>query len=91
MLPNFMFFLQSTRYRIPSPLGFLIPSGYYSGDKYSLDFATRQNNIVFNEISNREMFIIILISLIIVLGMICFIIYRSDNVLYKSNRKNREV
>jgi len=47
LLPYSIFNLQSTKYRIPvSPLGFLLSTGYYMGDKYQLDPLTREKIMI---------------------------------------------
>lgn len=92
IIPYSIFSIQSTKYLLPSPLGFLLSTGYYMGVQYIVDPVTRENIIVFYEILNKQLFILILATTCIIFFMIYIIIDKNTNYLYKiSKTKKRKV
>lgn len=90
MIPYSIFSLQSTKYMIPAPLGFLLSTGYYRGDQYGTDPLTGRTRRMFQEIPDMSLLILILIVTAMILGMIYIVLVKNTNILYKKKITRQE-
>lgn len=79
LVPYFGFSLESSKYFLPGPLGFMIATGFFRGNEHEYNIFTEQKDILFQEISNPAWMILSAITLCIGIGMFFVIIIRHTN------------
>lgn len=87
MLPFYLFSLESIKYYVPGPLGFLLASGFFKGNEYRSDPYSDQLQLSFQEISNWQIGIILIITLCALSGMIYVIQRKNANRWFGKRRK----
>lgn len=80
LLPYYGFSMESSKYFLPGPLGFMVSTGYFRGSEYVLDPSTEQMIVTFKEISNMTLSILVVITLCISIAMFIVILIRHQNV-----------
>lgn len=65
IIPYLILTLESSKYFIPGPLGFMTATGFFKGDEYSYNIFTDQKVLEFEEVSLLSIFILLLINLAI--------------------------
>lgn len=80
LLPYFLFNLESSKYFMPGPLGFMLSTGFFRGSEYEQDTFTDQMNVLFNEVP--MMTILLLLSVNLCIGIFAWIVilHRHTNV-----------
>ncbi|MHA6481965.1 DUF5050 domain-containing protein [Paenibacillus sp. strain BS8-2] len=78
-IPNFAFHLESTKYFMPGPLGFLVSAGLFRGNEYVHNMANDQKIFVFKEVSTMLLLVLFVITLSLSAGMFLFILIRNTN------------
>lgn len=89
LLPYYGFSLKSTKYFLPGPLGFMVPTGFFKGSEYEYNLVTDQMDVTFEEISMMTMLILFAITLCINIGALIVIIIKHTNVWSVRKRRHR--
>ncbi|MEK4005049.1 DUF5050 domain-containing protein [Paenibacillus sp. FSL H3-0333] len=79
LIPYYGLPLESSKYNIPTPLGFLVSTGYLRGDEYRRDPFNDQLTAVFREVSLTALGIVLGISLLIIFIMLLMIVITRSN------------
>jgi hypothetical protein len=79
LLPYFGLSIESTKYYIPIPLGFMIGNGFFRGDTYIENVVTMQKQTIFKSISVQETLWVSLVLTGISFIMIILTIKRYEN------------
>lgn len=87
LLPYYGLSMESSKYVLPGPLGFMISTGFFRGSEYEYNIFTDQMDVTFEEISMNTMLILFIITLCISIGAMIFIIIKHTNAW--SARKHR--
>ncbi|SDZ68353.1 protein of unknown function [Evansella caseinilytica] len=87
LLPYYGFSIESSKYFLPGPLGFMISTGFFRGNEYEYNIFTDQMDITFEEISMMTMLSLFIVTLGTCIGAFIVIIVRHTNVW--SARKRR--
>ncbi|MBS4189759.1 DUF5050 domain-containing protein [Bacillus sp. FJAT-49705] len=87
LLPYYGFSMESSKYSLPGPLGFMVSTGFFRGSEYEYNIVTDQMDVTFEEISMKAMLILFVITLCISIGAMIVIIIQHTNVW--SARKRR--
>ncbi|KHL91339.1 hypothetical protein QW71_35170 [Paenibacillus sp. IHB B 3415] len=79
LIPYYGFHLESSKYILPAPLGFLMSTGYLRGNEYSRDPFNDQLTPVFRELSAATLGIVIGLSLLLCFIMLAVIMFLRSN------------
>ncbi|REK77627.1 ABC transporter permease [Paenibacillus paeoniae] len=79
LLPYYGFRLESSKYFLPGPLGFMVSSGYFRGNEYVRNMVNGQMIFVFKEVSTMLWLYLFVITLCLCIGMSLAILIRSTN------------
>lgn len=86
LIPYFCFSLESSKYFLPGPLGFIISTGFFRGSEYQLNIFTKQMNLVFKQCSNSAYILLFAITLCMSIGMFLVVLNRHTNKWCESKR-----
>ncbi|GIP35360.1 DUF5050 domain-containing protein [Paenibacillus sp. J2TS4] len=89
LLPYFGFSLESSKYFVPGPLGFMISTGFFRGNEYEYNIYTEQKDVVFQEVSSTAWILLFAVMLCISIGMFIGIMLRHTNVWGAGKRSHR--
>lgn len=76
LLPYYGLRLESTKYFLPGPLGFMISTGFFKGNEYSRNPFKDQLDVVFREVTPAAWSIVFVVTLCISIGMFIVILLR---------------
>lgn len=76
LLPYYGLCLESTKYFLPGPLGFMISTGFFKGNEYSRNPFKDQLDVVFREVTPAAWSIVFVVTLCISIGMFIVILLR---------------
>lgn len=79
LLPYYLFTLDSSKYFLPGPLGFILSTGYFRGNEYKLNPFTDQMELIYEEVPLMTMLFLLMISLCIGIGAWIVILYFHTN------------
>lgn len=79
LLPYLGFHLQSSKYFLPGPLGFMISTGFLRGNEYQVEASTQEKLIIFQEIPAATRTYLLLITLCIAAAMTAVVFLRNTN------------
>nr|WP_275444067.1 DUF5050 domain-containing protein [Lysinibacillus fusiformis] len=88
ILPYYGFNLESSKYYLPGPLGFILSTGFFRGNEYEYNPFTDKMDLTFQEISTTSWSILFVISLCISIGMFITIIHKHTNNWCIKKRSN---
>lgn len=88
LLPYYGFTLESTKYFLPGPLGFMISIGFFRGNVYEFNMFANQDKVLFREISNISWLFLFIITLVVSIATFIMIMKRSTNIWSISTRGN---
>ncbi|GAC40925.1 DUF5050 domain-containing protein [Paenibacillus popilliae] len=80
LLPYYGFSLESSKYVVPGPLGFMVATGYFRGNEYQYNQFTDQQDVVFREVSGPLWSVLFTVTLCLSIGMLLVILSRHMNV-----------
>ncbi|MGN7384936.1 DUF5050 domain-containing protein [Paenibacillus sp. SAFN-117] len=89
LLPYFGFRLESSKYWLPGPLGFMISTGFFRGNEYEYNIYTEQKDVLFQEVSGTAWLLLFAVTLCIGIGMFIGIMFRHRNVWGAGQRSHR--
>jgi hypothetical protein len=89
LLPYCGFSLQSSKYFLPGPLGFMISTGFFRGDAYKTDSSTNEKLMTFQKIPGNVIALLFAITLFIAVAMIAVILMKHTNVWCAKKRCHR--
>lgn len=89
LLPYYGFSMESTKYLLPGPLGFMLSTGFFRGSEYEYNVVTEQMDMTFGEISIMSIFILFVIILCISIGAMVIIITQHTNVWHVRKRSGK--
>lgn len=78
-LPAFLFPLASSKYFLPSPLGFLVGTGFLKGTTLQRNLITDEMTVVFQEIPKSYLFVLLALLSTVCLGMLLFVVKQHTN------------
>lgn len=87
LLPYYGFSLESSKYFLPGPLGFMVATGYFRGSEYDHNRFTDQMDTVFQEVSGSSWLMLFAITLCLGIGMSMVILRRHSNVWSTRQRR----
>ncbi|WP_342480373.1 DUF5050 domain-containing protein [Paenibacillus sp. FSL L8-0340] len=87
LLPYYGLSLESTKYFLPGPLGFLVSTGYLRGTEYERNPLNNQLDVVFREVSLAVWSVVFAVTLILCLGVLVVILNRRTNMWSTGKRK----
>ncbi|MCE3202445.1 DUF5050 domain-containing protein [Paenibacillus sonchi] len=87
LLPFYGLRLESTKYFLPGPLGFLISTGYLRGTEYKRNLLNNQLDTVFREVSFPMVVTVFLITVVLCLGMLVVVLNRRTNIWSQRRRR----
>ena len=79
LLPYYGFRLESTKYFLPGPLGFIVATGFLKGNEFKYDNFSDQMEVVFHKIPDNLFIVLFALTLIISFGMAFVIIIKHTN------------
>ncbi|OBR62207.1 ABC transporter permease [Paenibacillus oryzae] len=79
LLPYYGLPLESSKYFLSGPLGFMVSSGYFRGNEYVRNMMNGQMIFVFKEVSNRLWLYLFVTTLCLGIGMFLVILIRNTN------------
>lgn len=79
LLPYYGLHLESSKYFLPGPLGFMVSTGFLRGNEYNRNPFKDQMDVVFREISLGAWSIVFAVTLILSIGMVIVILHRRTN------------
>ncbi|WII38978.1 DUF5050 domain-containing protein [Paenibacillus thiaminolyticus] len=88
LLPYYGFKLESSKYFVPGPLGFMVATGYFRGNEYHHNIFTDQMDVVFREVSGPVWLILFAVTLCLSIGMSIVILVRHMNVWGARQRRH---
>lgn len=62
LLPYYMFTLESSKYYLPGPLGFMISTGFFRGNEYERNPITDQMDLIFREVPMATFLFLLVIT-----------------------------
>jgi len=80
LLPYYGFNLASTKYFLPSPLSFMIATGFFKGNEYELNILTDQMDLLFREISIGVLITLVFVLVTMNFLSVIFILKKHTNV-----------
>ena len=80
LLPFYGLTLPSAKYFLPGPLGFMISTGFFRGNKYQYDAVTQEKVLVFQEIGSTARWLLFGITLCLMLMMAVIILKKHTNI-----------
>ncbi|WP_245237835.1 DUF5050 domain-containing protein [Paenibacillus etheri] len=89
LLPYYALHLESSKYVLPGPLGFLLSSGYLRGTEYERDSFTDQLTMVFKEVSFTTFMTVFGATLLLCFIMLVVIFIRRSNTCSAVNSRWR--
>lgn len=89
LLPYYLFTLDSSKYFLPGPLGFMLSTGYFRGSEYERNPFTDQMDVIYEGVPIMTMFILLIISLCIGIGAWIVILYHHTNTWYTRKRRHK--
>lgn len=79
LLPYFGLRLESSKYVLPGPLGFMVSTGFFRGNEYKRNPFKDQMDVVFREVSNTAWVLVFAATLGLSIGMFAAILIRQTN------------
>ncbi|MFD3259605.1 DUF5050 domain-containing protein [Paenibacillus lentus] len=79
LLPYFGFRMESSKYFLPGPLGFMVSTGFFRGNEYEHDIIEDQMIFEYHEVSIMMWIILFVITLCISIVMFVVIMIRNTN------------
>ena len=79
LLPYYGLALQSDKYFLPGPLGFIVATGYLKGNENKHNLITDQMDVVFREVSDPVWRMLFITTLCIGVGMFIIVMIRNTN------------
>ncbi|ANY65652.1 ABC transporter permease [Paenibacillus sp. BIHB 4019] len=89
LLPYYGLQLESTKYFLPGPLGFMVSTGYFRGNEFKLNSWKDQMDMVFREVSFTAWSIVFAITVSLSVVMLFVILHKRSNVWIVKQRKYR--
>jgi hypothetical protein len=86
LLPYYLFILDSSKYFLPGPLGFMLSTGFFKGSESELNPITDQMDVIYEGVPTMTMFILLVISLCIGIGAWIIILRCHTNAWYTRKR-----
>nr|WP_319489738.1 hypothetical protein [uncultured Caproiciproducens sp.] len=80
LLPSYGLTLPSTKYFLPGPLGFMISTGFFRGNKYQYDAVMQEKVLTFQEIGSTARWLIFGITLCLMLIMAVIVLEKHTNI-----------
>lgn len=87
LLPYYGMHLESSKYFLPGPLGFMISTGFLRGNEYKRNPFKDQLDVVFREVSLSALSIVFAVTLCLSIAMLVMILIRRTNVWSAGKRK----
>lgn len=87
LLPYYLFTLDSSKYLLPGPLGFMLATGYFRGSEYERNPITDQFDLIYKEVPVMTLFILLFINFLI--GMIAWRLILHHHTNAWNTRKRR--
>lgn len=85
LLPYYGLTLQSTKYFMPGPLGFMISTGFFRGNEYQYDAVMQEKVLTFQEIGSAARWLLFGITLCLMLMMTFIILKKHTNIWCAKN------
>lgn len=85
LLPYYGLTLPSAKYFLPGPLGFMVSTGFFRGNKYQYDAVTQEKVLVFQEIGSITRWLLFGITLCLMLMMAAIILKKHTNIWCAKN------
>ncbi|WP_067843761.1 DUF5050 domain-containing protein [Amphibacillus sediminis] len=89
LLPYYLFTLDSSKYFLPGPLGFMLSTGYFRGSEYERNPFTDQIDLIYEGVPVMTLVILLIISLCIGIGAWIVILYYHTNAWYARKRRHK--
>jgi hypothetical protein len=86
LIPYYCFRLESSKYFLPGPLGFIISTGFFRGSEYQYNIFSKQMDLVFQQCTNSKFILLFIITLCMSIGMFIVVLNRYTNKWFKRKR-----
>lgn len=91
LIPYYGLHLESSKYFLPGPLGFMVSTGFLRGNEYKRNPFKEQMDVVFREISLTAWSIVFAVTLCLSIAMLAVILIRRTNVWSMKRKLGRRV
>lgn len=89
LLPYYLFTLDSSKYFLPGPLGFMLSTGYFRGSEYERNPFTDQMEVIYEGVPMMTLFILLVINLCIGIGAWIVILRYHTNTWYTRKKRHK--
>ncbi|MFD0710808.1 TolB family protein [Paenibacillus sp. GCM10027626] len=89
LLPHYSFALESTKYWLPGPLGFMLASGFLRGNEFEYNLFTDQMDAVYKEVTGGAVLLLLTVTLLLGIALYIGVMRRQMNMWSLHRRRGK--